>query len=70
MVTLNIQNLFRIQFTCPIPYCESVQVALRKVGITEEGIEDINENLCRFSVVCDNIHTAAFIDTIVNRIVK
>ena len=70
MVTLNIQNSFRLQITCPYPYHEQLQAAFRKVGIIEDAIEDLNENLCRFSIICNNVQEAAFIDNIVNRIIK
>ena len=70
ITTLNIQNSFRLQITCPYPYYEPLQSAFRKVGIIEETIEDLNENLCRFSIICNNIQDAAFINNIVNRIVK
>jgi len=69
MITLNIQNSFRLQATCPLPYAEKLQAALRRCGIVEEAIEDINENLCRFSIICNNIQDAAFIDNIVKRVV-
>jgi hypothetical protein len=70
MVTLNIQNSFRLQITVPVPYFEKLQVAFRRCNIIEEQTEDINENLCRISVICNNVQDAAFIDNIVKRIVQ